>query len=72
MAKNGPEVEAINSPKPWEKQEPELVEPSSVSLGFLLRESQWAVDRRPPERRRRIAGDGGGVLERNEAWIPMC
>jgi len=51
MAKNGPEVEAIDGPKERQKSEAELVKPPRVGHRFFLRQPQGPIDRRPHRHR---------------------
>lgn len=55
VAEDGPEVEAIDSPKKRKEKEPQLEEPSGVSGRFFLRQAERSVDGGParPSRRRR-------------------
>lgn len=50
VAESGPEVEAVEGPKPGEQSEPELVESTSVAHRVFLREPQWAVNGGPHRR----------------------
>lgn len=53
VAENGPEVEAIDGPKPGQHCESELVEPPRIAQRLFLRYAERAVDGGPDRRRPR-------------------
>lgn len=47
VAKDRPEVEAINSPQEWQAQKPQFEKSTGIGYRLFVREAERAVDRGP-------------------------